>query len=379
MLAAVAVGVIINFQNRKVLQGISRFALSNGWKLVLESTHDLERDDIGHEWDNADINGILVDVVGRKSRSVAQLKRPVVNVSDVVSPPADVPTVGVDNAAVGRLVAEHLLLQPVSHFAFIGQPNRYYSEMRCRGFVDALELAGHRCATLMSENRKEIAEWVAKLNKPVGVMVGNDLHAARVLNSCMAAGVEVRGRVALVSVDNDSALCHATFPSLTSVANQSERVGWEAARMLDGMMAAVARGAPLPRPANILLPPLGIEIRESSILHPVDAELVEALRLIREELAKIHSVDDLANQLGVHRRTLERRFEAVLGRSPLDEMRRARVILARQMLAGSNLSIAQIARQCGYGSIKGMGQAFRQIVGCTPIAYRIAMRRNPRN
>ena len=82
--------------------------------------------------------------------------------------------------------------------------------------------------------------------------------------------------------------------------------------------------------------------------------VVEALRLIREELPKMNS-----------------------GRSPLEEIRRARVSAARQLLAESNLSIAQIARQCGYGSLKGMAQAFHQVVGCKPTAYRSSMRRAP--
>jgi len=36
------VGVVINLQNRKVLQGISRYAMAKGWKLILQSTHDLD-------------------------------------------------------------------------------------------------------------------------------------------------------------------------------------------------------------------------------------------------------------------------------------------------------------------------------------------------
>jgi len=215
------------------------------------------------------------------------------------------------------------------------------------------------------------------LPKPVGIMASNDLHAARVLNSCRAANVDVRERVAVVGVDDSVAICYATFPTLTSVALQGERVGWEAARMLSGMMDAVARQNPLPRPANIFVPPLAVEVRESSILHPIDPDLVEALRLIREEFSKMNSVDDLADRLAVHRRTLERRFAAVLGRSPLEEIRRARVTAVRQLLSGSNMPIAQIARQCGYGSLKGMAQAFHQVVGCTPTSYRRAMRRSP--
>ena len=373
------VGVIINLQNRKVLQGISRFAMAEGWKIVLQSAHDLEDNASSEEWENLPIQGLLIDIVGRSTKALAHCGLPAVNVSDTFSVQSDVPTVCMDSLAIGRLAAEHLLLQPVSHFAYAGQANRYYSEVRRQGFAETLSQAGHRCATLISDKPREIADWVTRLPKPVGIMASNDLHAARVLNSCRAANVDVRERVAIVGVDDSVAICHATYPTLTSVALQGERVGWEAARMLRDLLAAAAGRTTPPRPANILVPPLAVEVRESSILHPIDPDLVEALRLIRDEFPKMNSVDDLADRLAIHRRTLERRFAAVLGRSPLEEIRRARVTAARQLLVGSNMPIAQIARQCGYASLKGMAQAFHQVVGCTPTAYRSAMRRNPRD
>lgn len=369
------VGLVLNLQNRKVLQGISRFAMAEGWKLVLQSAHDLEDNANCEEWARHSVQGLLIDIVGRSTRKLAQMALPAISVSDTLPPQTDTPSVCTDDLAIGRLAAEHLLLQPVSHFAYAGQPERYYSELRRQGYAQALAQAGHRCATLVSDKSKEIADWAASLPKPVGIMASNDVHAARVLNSCRAANVEVRERVALVGVDDSVTICYSTSPTLTSVAHQGERIGWEAARMLKGMMIAAARGTPISRPTNVLVPPLTVEVRESSILHPIDAELVEALRLIREK--KVYSVDDLADRLAVNRRTLERRFAAALGRSPLEEIRRARVMVARKLLTGSDMSIAQIAEKCGYESLKGMGQAFLQIVGCTPTAYRRAMRRNP--
>jgi LacI family transcriptional regulator len=297
-----------------------------------------------------------------------------VNVSEAFSPHADVPTVCNDNLAAGRLAAEHLLLQAVSHFAYLGQPDRYFSELRGQGFAQTLAQSGHRCDVLVSDKLKEIADWASTLPKPVGMMASNDTHAARALAGCRAAKVDVREQVALVGVSDSFMISHSTSPSLTSISLQGERVGWEAAQLLDRMMAAAARGAPLSRPADILIPPLRVEVRESSVLHAIDAELVEALRLIREN--EVNSVNDLADRLAVHRRTLERRFAAVLGRTPLEEIRLARITTARQLLVGSNMTIVQIAESCGYDSLKGMGQAFRKVVGCTPSAYRRAMRRS---
>lgn len=366
------VGVVLNFQNRKGLQGITRYALAEGWNLVLQSTHDLEDSGDHLAWKERAIDGLIVQIVGRSTRQITQTGLPTVNVSDMFPPPADVPSVCNDNLAIGRLGAEHLLLQPVSHFAYLGLPNRHFSELRAQGFAQTIARAGHRCDVLVSNTLKEIADWLSTLPKPVGIMAADDTHASRVLAGCRAANIDVREQVALVGVGDTFMISHVTSPTLTSIALQGERVGWEAARLLDRMMAAVAQGTPLPRPADILVPPVRVDVRESSMLHSIDAELVEALRLIREN--EVNTVDDLADRLAVHRRTLERRFAAVLGRSPLEEIRLARITTARQLLAGSNMTIAQIAEACGYDSLKGLGQAFRQVVGCTPSAYRRAMR-----
>jgi AraC-like DNA-binding protein len=46
------------------------------------------------------------------------------------------------------------------------------------------------------------------------------------------------------------------------------------------------------------------------------------------------------------------------------------VARARQLLAGTELTVAQVAEQCGYDNLAHFGVLFRRFTGATPAAYR---------
>jgi LacI family transcriptional regulator len=371
------VAILVNLRIaycRGVFEGVARHARHAGWKLLFQTAADYEAQSDPTFWKDQNVDGFVLQVVGRSLLKLAHAGTPAVNISTALPRHAAVPTVCTDNEALGRAAAEHLLLQPLSHFGYFAEPNRYFSEPRGKGFIEALAHAGYPCSMLASDKPREIAAWVKALPKPVGLFASSDMLASNLLNVCQAAGVEICGRVALVGVDNVRDICESTFPRLTSVAQQSERIGWEAAAMLERLMTSASRGQPPVRPPDMIMPAAPVVVRESSMLHPMDVEISEALKLIRTDYASLQDVDELAQRLSISRRTVERRFRDLLGRSPLDEIVRVRTAAARQLLAETQLSVAQIATQCGFGSATRMGLVFRERVGCTPTAYRRTMR-----
>jgi LacI family transcriptional regulator len=60
----------------------------------------------------------------------------------------------------------------------------------------------------------------------------------------------------------------------------------------------------------------------------------------------------------------------VLGRSPLEEIRRVRIDLAKQLLSGTDLPMPIVARRSGFSEAKQLSQVFRALVGMTPTSYR---------
>ena len=91
-----------------------------------------------------------------------------------------------------------------------------------------------------------------------------------------------------------------------------------------------------------------------------------ALRNLHQPL----TVDELARQAGVSRRTLIRRFHADTGRPPMRWLLDARLDLARELLESTGLTVEAVARRCGLGTPANFRTLFKAHIGVPPSAYR---------
>jgi LacI family transcriptional regulator len=198
-------------------------------------------------------------------------------------------------------------------------------------------------------------------------MACNDDRGQYVLEACQIAGLRVPDDVAVIGVDNDDLICDLTVPPLSSIALNHEKAGYQAAQLLDEMMA----GKKVDSKTIIPLESSHIVIRQSTdVLAIEDHELAEAVRFIRGHSREAIQVSDVVESVAVSRRVLERRFREVLKRSVHDEIARARVEHACRMLVETNLSVSQIAQHLGYPSDKHIARHFRKEKGMTPRQYR---------
>src|SRR5439155_11720978 len=147
--------------------------------------------------------------------------------------------------------------------------------------------AGHACHTYArpepgggltwEQEQDDVARWLAALPHPVGVLACNDVRGLQVLDSCRRIGLPVPERVAVLGVDNDVTLCELSDPPLSSIDQDLERIGYEAAALLDRLM----NGEP-PPPGPVLVEPLGVVSRRSTDAVAIDDPAVaDALRLLR--------------------------------------------------------------------------------------------------
>lgn len=101
-----------------------------------------------------------------------------------------------------------------------------------------------------------------------------------------------------------------------------------------------------------------------------DALVRRALDLMRAELETPLPLTELARRLGTTPRTLTRRCNSAFALAPGALYRHVRLSAARQMVEGSDDSIAEIALRCGYEDPTAMTRAFRRRFGCAPQALR---------
>ena len=115
------------------------------------------------------------------------------------------------------------------------------------------------------------------------------------------------------------------------------------------------QSSPAPTVANLTVRYLVVDVRPSqsidSIPHPpahANPLIQEFERWARERLAGGFSLDQAAQALGTSKRTLARRVQSVLGKSPFAFVQDLRIARAVHLLKTSRASVDQIAAEVGY-------------------------------
>jgi LacI family transcriptional regulator len=122
---------------------------------------------------------------------------------------------------------------------------------------------------------------------------------------------------------------------------------------------------------RVLVEPTDVVSRRSSSPSAIRDPLVAAaVDWIHAHADRRLSVPMVAKAVGATRQRLERRFRQSLGRTILEEVRRAHVEIARKLLATTELRLPEVAKQSGFTNAALLSVAFRREVGASPGAYR---------
>ena len=108
-------------------------------------------------------------------------------------------------------------------------------------------------------------------------------------------------------------------------------------------------------------------VRNREIRDPL---VSEALDLIWTHSHRALSVGQIADQLSVSRRALERHFREAMGNTIFDEINACRLNRAKRLLRETNLGVKAIASLAGFPSEERMRVAFLQSESLAPTKYR---------
>lgn len=294
-----------------------------------------------------------------------------------------------DDRLIGRLAAEHFLERRFRNFAFFGYRNLGYSERRRDGFLARLAESGldarvfeteagggrtgrdpripsYRNATLHAD--RNLVRRLSALPKPVAAFCCHDPKAVSVLEACRVAEIAVPNEVAILGVDDDTVCCEFSSPRLSSVNPNSRKIGFEAARKLLELAKRPARER---THGTWTIPPLGVTVRESSEVYPLNPKwLSDALVYIRRNAVRGISASDVFAALGLSHTLVQKTFRAQLGTTVQREIVTARMDESRRLLKDSRLPVSEIATQCGFTSLHYFSQAFTSTYGMSPQVWR---------
>jgi AraC-like DNA-binding protein len=100
-------------------------------------------------------------------------------------------------------------------------------------------------------------------------------------------------------------------------------------------------------------------------------------RIVGAALTELHArpahawtLEALARAAGTSRSVLAERFQHLVGRAPMEYLTQWRMLLAANLLCGSNAPLARIAEDVGYQTDTAFIRAFRREYGMPPAAWR---------
>ena len=276
-----------------------------------------------------------------------------------------IPTVCIDDFSMGEQAALHLSEQAAGSFVFYSSDNIYSSQLRREGFQSAL--SGKTVVFIRSG--PPLSHQVTQLRAlpgPVGVFCSSDRLARELISEARSHYLQIGQDLLVLGSDNDPSESILAEIGISSFQIPTREIGYRAAQCLRQEQLDSSRDeydcyASTPR----------LIIREST-LAPGRARLAQtAVRYIEERFSdSTFDVGNLARAVGASRRSLELAFQTRFKTSPHRKLSEHRLQKARELLAGTTLSIEAVGQNCGYPEPHHFSAWFKQQTGQAPKFYR---------
>ena len=372
-------GMVSPMSSERV-SGIARYAKEHGWNLLIQ-------DRLGHHplaWNG---DGVIATIRSDDAafKSIKQMMRRGIPLVDLTAnrPEVKVPRVTSDHREIGRLAARHFAEREFRHVAWFSSGWGNVHRLRYEGLAEnAVEkpfkwIANDEIADRRQSEWRAFVEWLrvklAAAPKPLAVLAYDETDAARLLYAAKELDISVPEELAILSIGNNPLVCENQSVPLSSIGQNLERGGYEAAALLDTLMSRKT-GSTKPGTGNlkpILIPPAGVVTRRSTdVIAVANPTVREAMEFIKRNLSKPIGAPQIADAIGIRRTKLDALFRTELSRSVGEEIRRLRFARVKLLLETTDEPVSAIARQTGYCTPSHLTNAFRNAFGLTPKFWR---------
>jgi LacI family transcriptional regulator len=352
--------LVLHYYDYRHHSGVARYAAQAGW--ALEDAYTMIRS-LPDSWDG---DGII-SFHGPSPQFIDWCKRaaervPVVDIGEYEEY-SDLPRVTTDTARIAEMAVEHFAARGYRNVGFTWAFDNPFKAKRLAAARRAAEARG---LNFFDVPLDEIPTLGRRSALPIALLATNDAAAVRALRACEDANLLVPEQVAILGVDNFEYRCVPASVPLSSIDADQERLGYEAAALLDRIMAGA------PRPQQMMeVPPVGIVQRDSTDMLAVgDVEVAKALRYIIANYRRRVGLRDVARATSISLRRLQTRFKDQLGRTILQEINGRRIAHAQELLRTTGKKIRVVAAECGFGGSVKLIRVFKQYVGTSPKRYR---------
>lgn len=356
----------------KLHLGIARYARDHGWHL---------NEDMAYLQQRGQVN--VGDGMITQKNSDRLLSSQIQNYLDSL----DIPRVMLgkdifnDNDKIGVMAANFFVRRGYRNLA-VCSPGASVRFGRLQVFADEVRSQGRDCHIMEIpedfdcwESRAEwIAEELKAAPKPMAVFAVDDNYALEIIEAARVAGINVPNQVSVLGVRNDDLICETAPVTLSSIDNNLDGMGYQAAALMDRILD----GGEMPE-EPIRVPPVQVVERQSTDVMAIEHEGVrKAMQFIREHFREPISLNDIVQSSSMSARGLYKAFDQHAGTPICDHLKEYRIGEARKRMLRTNENMENIAYTCGFGCYRNLYNAFKHNTGMSPAEWRSSNRSDHR-
>ena len=360
------------------MAGIRRYCLSRGWNAKWVYRPDFPSAELAAIIGQYRPAGCVVDGVSGPIRLPPRLFRgiPLSCIGYPRGTTGDHPNFHFDAAAIAKSAFLELSTNRPPCYAAVGcwWP-MLWSRRRVGAFQGIVRAAGAECLVfpirprIVGESPDDfagrLAPWLSSLPEHCAVFAVSDETAALVVRAAHAALRGIPRSLTLLSVDNFRDICEEADPPISSIQLDFERIGYLAAKALEGNAAGKTGES-----ESTAGPLLVVRRKSTSGRGRHEKFIMEAVEAIRAEACDGLSAADLIARYPVSKRLFTMRFREATGHSVLDEILHVRLAKAFTLLLRTRTPICEIPRLCGFSCYRTLDALFRSRFGMSMRGWR---------
>ena len=366
--------------DRQIIAGIGEYFYASkcGWDIYIEEDFSVHH----FNYNILSSSGIIADFDDvEMAQQLSQIDVPVVGVGGSYHHHPDypsVPYVATDNDALVACALNHLIEKGLQHFAFYGLPataNKHWAQERRAAFLQQTGEQGYpgdvfegmvTDSHTWESAQRNLADWLKSLPPQTGIVAVTDSRARHILQTCEYLGIAVPESLCVIGIDNEELTRYLSRISLSSVVQGTQKMGFAAAKLLDGLLAGHAVPA-----APVIIAPEGVIARQSTDYRSViDTMVIRSLSFIRKNACRGITVEHVLESVGTSRSNLDKRFTVETGMTIHKAIQNEKLAKAKELLETTSLPVAEISRLCGYNTPQYFCAIFQQNLAVSPVKYR---------
>ena len=227
---------------------------------------------------------------------------------------------------------------------------------------DKIANAGRNAVVIDSNS---IKEDLLKAPKPLAFMAPDDHWALEIYIACEELELQVPEQVALLGTSDTRHICEFNVVPLSSIDTQVSLCSYRAAEKLD----ALIDGKEVAETEYLL--PKEIVVRESTAIPAIaDHRVAKALKLIQCDFRQHIIFDDIADECGLNRWSLDLLFKKEFGSTMNTHLYDMRMNEASRLLKETDWPINRVGKAVSYENHVSFMRAFQKKFSCNPSEFR---------